>query len=295
MAFAISGKQKIFDANAPDPDDTLGSDRIEQDAPQNGTHAHTTYAFPDSFVGTSSRYQLHEEYDYIAMRTTLDDILSELRHQNDVDADRDVPLRREVEVVRATGTECHALDGKQAADGLKNDVSFGISVKEMEEVEKCLKMEQEKMKFGYPKANESLREYLWRCHKRNFDMLLCPRCSIRICRRVAEDYERWQRTKTERNWRKESQLQKVCGAVYNRELAEAFERIPYNQGWDRHGGNSNMYNFNKRGEPRRPDSPHPRAKRIMVKLPAEVPEDKWTQAGPKKGKWRSFEDGGRTS
>jgi hypothetical protein len=56
-----------------------------------------------------------------------------------------------------------------------------------------------------------------------------------------------------------------------------------------------MYFFDRRGAPRRPDSPHPRAKRVMFKLPAEVPEDKWTQAGPKKGKWRSFEDGGRTS
>ncbi|KAI5400969.1 hypothetical protein KIW84_065711 [Lathyrus oleraceus] len=202
----------------------------------------------------------------------------------------------EVEVVKATRTEGYALDGKQATDGLNNDVSFGISIKEMEEVEKCLKMEQEGMKFGYPKANKSLREYLWRCHKRNSDMLLCPRYSIRICQSVAEDYERWQRTKTERNWRKESQLQKVypmpgesllglivrcykyeteclmcprCGAVYNGELAEAFERIPSNQGWDGRGGNPNMYSFDKRGTPRRPDSPHPRAKRVMFKLPSE--------------------------
>ena len=35
---------------------------------------------------------------------------------------------------------------------------------EMEEVEGCLKMEKEQMNFGYPKANETLREYLWRCH-----------------------------------------------------------------------------------------------------------------------------------
>ncbi|KAI5415292.1 hypothetical protein KIW84_040656 [Lathyrus oleraceus] len=125
------------------------------------------------------------------------------------------------------------------------------------------------------------------------------------CRRVAEDYERWQRTKTERNWRKESQLLKVypkpgesllgfivrcykyeteglmcprCRAVYNRELAEASERIPSNQGWDGHGGNPNMYIFDKRGVPRRQDNPHPRTKRVTFKLPAEVPEDKWTQA-----------------
>ncbi|KAI5430590.1 hypothetical protein KIW84_034977 [Lathyrus oleraceus] len=139
---------------------------------------------------------------------------------------------------------------------------------------------------------------------------------------VVEDYERWQRTKTERNWRKEIQLLKVypkpgesllgfivhcykygteclmcprCEAVYNRELAEAFERIPSNQGWNGHEGNPNMYIFDKRGVPMRQDSPHPRAKRVMFKLPEEVPEDKWTQAGSKKGKWRSFEDGGRTS
>lgn len=192
----------------------------------------------------------------------------------------------------------------------------------MKEVERCLKIEQEGMQFGYLKANESLREYLWRCHKRNSDMLLCPRCSIMMCRRVAEDYERWQRTKTERNWRKESQLLKVypkpgesllgfimccykyeieclmcprCGAVYNRELAEALERIQSNQGWDGHGGNPNMYIFDKRGVPRRQDSPHPRAKRVTFKLPAKVPEDKWTRVGSKKGKWKSFEDGGRTS
>ncbi|KAI5442214.1 hypothetical protein KIW84_011324 [Lathyrus oleraceus] len=125
-----------------------------------------------------------------------------------------------------------------------------------------------------------------------------------MCRRVDEDYERWQRTKTERNWRKESQLLKVypkpgesllgfivrcykyeieclvyprCGEVYNRELAKAFERIPSNQGWDGHGGNSNMYIFDKRGVPMRQDNPHPRAKRVTFKLPAKVLEDKWTQ------------------
>ncbi|KAI5417185.1 hypothetical protein KIW84_041981 [Lathyrus oleraceus] len=230
----------------------------------------------------------------------------------------------EVEVVKETEAEGYVLVGKQATDGLNNDVPFGIFVEgeqvsnvepkvteEMEEVERCLKIEQEGMQFGYPEANESLREYMRRCHKRNSDMLLCPRCSIMMCRRVAEDYERWQRTKTERNWRKESQLLKVypkpgesllsfivhcykygtkclmcpkCGAVYNKELTEAFERIPSNQGWNGHGGNPNMYIFDKRGVPRRQDNPHPRAKRVMFKLPAEVPEDKWTQAGSKKGK-----------
>ncbi|KAI5429075.1 hypothetical protein KIW84_033895 [Lathyrus oleraceus] len=71
--------------------------------------------------------------------------------------------------------------------------------------------------------------------------------------------------------------------------------FPSNQGWDEHGGNPNMYIFDKRGVPRRQDNPHPRTKRVTFKLSAEVPEDKWTQVGSKKGKWKSFEDGGRTS
>ncbi|XP_050888416.1 uncharacterized protein LOC127093515 [Lathyrus oleraceus] len=73
-----------------------------------------------------------------------------------------------------------------------------------------------------------------------------------------------------------------CGAVYNRELDEAFERIPSNQGWNGHGGNQNMYIFDKRGVSRRQDSPHPRVKKVMFKLPAEVPEDKWTQEGSRR-------------
>ena len=61
---------------------------------------------------------------------------------------------------------------------------------EMEEVERCLKLEREQMSFGYPKANETLREYLWRCHRRNSEMLVCPRCDIVLNQRVAEAYER---------------------------------------------------------------------------------------------------------
>lgn len=68
---------------------------MEQDAPRTGTHvhAHTTHAFFYSFAGTSSGYQPREENDYTTIRIDLDDILSKLRHQNDVDADRDKILR----------------------------------------------------------------------------------------------------------------------------------------------------------------------------------------------------------
>lgn len=76
-----------FDITAPEPN------HMEKDAPQDGTHAHTTHVFPDSFAGTSSEYQPREEYDYTAMRITLDDVLSELKHRNNTDADCDVLLR----------------------------------------------------------------------------------------------------------------------------------------------------------------------------------------------------------
>ncbi|KAI5398304.1 hypothetical protein KIW84_063910 [Lathyrus oleraceus] len=44
-------------------------------------------------LSSSSGYHPREEYDYTAMRTTLDDILSEIRHLNDVDTDSDMLLR----------------------------------------------------------------------------------------------------------------------------------------------------------------------------------------------------------
>lgn len=76
-----------FDLTAPEPD------HMEKDVPHTGTHAYIAPAFPDSFAGTSFGHQPREEYDYTTMRTTLDDVLSELRHQNNVEEDRDVLLR----------------------------------------------------------------------------------------------------------------------------------------------------------------------------------------------------------
>lgn len=76
-----------FDLNAPEPD------HMDQDALHIGTQAHITPSFPDSFACTSSGHQSHKEYDHTAMRTALDDVLSELRHWNDAEADHDVLLR----------------------------------------------------------------------------------------------------------------------------------------------------------------------------------------------------------
>ena len=105
----------------------------------------------------------------------------------------------------------------------------------------------------YPKAEESWLGFLVRCHKIGIKCLMCPRCTT----------------------------------VYDREMAEAFERVPFVPCWGHQGG---------RNMQRRPDSPYPRgAKRVSFKLHAEVPTDRWLQAKSDKGKWkwRSFDQGGR--
>ncbi|KAI5421885.1 hypothetical protein KIW84_045362 [Lathyrus oleraceus] len=84
----------ICDLNTHDPD------HMEQDASHNGTHV----SQPEKY-STSSRYQPCEEYDYTVMRTSLDDVLSELRHRNDDDVDCDVLLKhiqRQQEEMRVT-------------------------------------------------------------------------------------------------------------------------------------------------------------------------------------------------
>ena len=50
--------------------------------------------------------------------------------------------------------------------------------------------------------------------------------------------------------------------------------------------------------PIRPDSPYPRGvKKVSCKLPAEIPTGRWLQvkADKGKGKWRSYDQGGRTA
>lgn len=94
-----------FDLNAPEPDNKDEPGHMEQYTPHTDTPTHTTHVFLDSFAGTSSRYKSHEEYDYIAMRTALDDILREHRHRNDAKTERDVLLRnihRKQEEMRIT-------------------------------------------------------------------------------------------------------------------------------------------------------------------------------------------------
>ncbi|XP_058775237.1 uncharacterized protein LOC131649493 [Vicia villosa] len=62
-----------------------------------------------------------------------------------------------------------------------NMVNIGQPLSEIEEPEKCLVKEKEKGNYGNPRTNESLKEYLWRCHEKNVGrMLMCPRCSIML-------------------------------------------------------------------------------------------------------------------
>src|SRR3954471_9377884 len=45
---------------------------------------------------------------------------------------------------------------------------------------------------------------------------------------------------------------------------------------------------------KRPDSPHPRARRVTFRVPADIPRDRWMKAGARTNKWRSWDQGGRT-
>src|ERR1051325_10487580 len=79
-------------------------------------------------------------------------------------------LRRKFEKVRITDDQMLGV----------NMVDFEQPHAEMQEVERCLEEEREQRRESLPKKYASLREYLFHCHKKNQDKLLCPRCSI-IC------------------------------------------------------------------------------------------------------------------
>lgn len=71
-------------------------DHMEHDPPGISEPVTCAYIIPDpsnTFVCTSSGHQSQEEYDYVAIRITLDDVLYELRHCNDIDAKRNQLFR----------------------------------------------------------------------------------------------------------------------------------------------------------------------------------------------------------
>ena len=77
---------------------------------------------------------------------------------------------------------------------------------EMEEIEIKLKLENDQMRGGYSRSNESLCNYLFRCHVQDADMLTCPRCSIIHDQRATTTYERIQKAQTAGNWRSPNKI-----------------------------------------------------------------------------------------
>src|SRR4051812_4556056 len=101
-------------------------------------------------------------------------------------------------------------------------------------------------------------------------MLMCPRCSIMLNRRVQANYERAQRERMETPWRGGNLLLKVyprpeeilvsflvrchkenteivmcpiCGAVYDNLMAQSFEKVLFTAGRETQGLRPNMYVF----------------------------------------------------
>lgn len=71
-------------------------DQMKHDAPgisEPATHAHTAPGPSKIFAGISSGHQSRKEYDYVAIRTTLNDVLCELRYRNDIDVECDQLFR----------------------------------------------------------------------------------------------------------------------------------------------------------------------------------------------------------
>ena len=60
----------------------------------------------------------------------------------------------------------------------------------MEEVERRLKMKDDQMRKGCPMVGESFLYYIVCCHKKNFEGLMCPRCSIIYDQKAAKTYEK---------------------------------------------------------------------------------------------------------
>ena len=151
------------------------------------------------------------------------------------------------------------FEGMKLAEGPKfkvNMVDLNQFSPEMEEIEKRLKMENEKMKAGDQKV--SLVDYLFHCHSKNPKGLVCPRCSIMNDQGAAATYQRVYQEKARNNWKREKELLPYpqmgeslmgflvrchkmgsevlmcpwCSALYDGRTAEAYKRIPYSQCWN---------------------------------------------------------------
>src|SRR4051812_18107243 len=202
-----------------------------------------------------------------------------------------------------------------------NMVNARRPLSEIEELEKWLMWEKANLEI--PPRGNSLKDYLWNCHIKNGGKrVMCPRCSIMTNRRIQANFDRALRERLEQPWRGGNLLLKVyprseeslvgflvrchsdnsevalcprCGAVYDELLAGSFERGYLYMGRETQGLRPNLFGFDDRTPSRRPDSPHPRARRVTFKVPADIPRDRWMQAGARTKKWRSWDQGGRTA
>lgn len=57
------------------------------------------------------------------------------------------------------------------------------------------------MRVAYPKSDESLVEFLLRCQKKKFEVMLCPRYSLVFDKKVSKNIERVSIATHRRNWR----------------------------------------------------------------------------------------------
>lgn len=122
-------------------------------------------------------------------------------------------------------------------------VEMGQDTK-MEADEQGLKQNEEQFKVAYPKNEESLVEFLHRCQRKRFEVMMCPKCSFVFDRKAEENIERVRIASKRRNWK------------------------------DTH----NRFTFDKRGIPRRQEQGGPglRANKIATFKPiADAPRGRW--------------------
>src|SRR3954468_16216376 len=233
----------------------------------------------------------------------------------------DNPEEKTSEATEDLRMKLQQIQISEAPPAVVNMVNARRPLPEIEELEEWLTRQQGNVDTS-PKG-ETLKDYLWNCHEKNGGkMLLCPRYSIMLNRRIQANFERTLRERLEQPWRGGNLLLKIyprtaeslvsflvrchkantevvlcprCGAVYDELLARSLKRSYFIMNRETQGLCPNIYTFDNRTSYKRPDSPHPKARRVTFKVPADTPRDRWVQAGARTNKWRSWDQGGRTA
>src|SRR4051812_49485287 len=94
----------------------------------------------------------------------------------------------------------------EAPPAVVNMVNARRPLSEIEELEEWMTRQQRNVDTS-PKG-ETLKYYLWNCHEKNGGkMLMCPRCSIMLNRRIQANFER---TLRERDWNSLGEAEIYC-------------------------------------------------------------------------------------